>query len=166
MKRSGYRQCALAILFVVSLFVSSVFSTCICQHHPQEAETVPPASCHEHSAAPAKDASSSSLNDTHSADNEQHLQSEKHLQVSEVSEKLQSAYPAYICCCFETSPRVFVKAETYHPEKHQSEAAETALVEAPRFGKKVVSEQFNFERQFYPSSPFHKLHSGRAPPLQ
>ena len=128
-------QIAGGILFLLSLFVSSV-SACACSHHesPEPAEQ---ADCHSHSsAAEPKEKPSEDL--------------------------IKPAISPGACCCIQSAPEAITKSEKI---KSETNIAATSLpaVESV-FHSRSIGESAILERPSFLTDSFHNLTPGRAPP--
>jgi hypothetical protein len=132
------KQFAVILLLISSLFVSAI-SACACAHHQAKQETET-SSCHWHSAKTVKN------HDAEATENTEALISEDG------------------CVCFQTTPKVFAKAETVKFKKHAatiSNPAPPSIV----FAAQTVSENIDFIKPFYLSDSFYNVSPGRAPPV-
>jgi hypothetical protein len=141
MKNQRLKQCAVSLLVVLSLFVSSV-SACTCPHETQTSELshCQPASQHSHDA-----------------------QAESHHNETKPESVLVLALPSQ-CCGIQSAPRVSAVTKNIEIEKQALATSPVPVIEFVSISLIDTNKTADFVTPFYLSDSFHNLTPGRAPP--
>jgi hypothetical protein len=131
-------QIAIGIIFILSLFVSSV-SACSCPHHEQAAKPET-ASCHPHS---------------HGANSTQGS--------SRASENASSSLLLGDCCCIQPAPKAATKSATIKAEGKVVKSSPLPVAD-PVFVLTAQVVQPAFESLSSLTDSYYNLTPGRAPP--
>ena len=139
MKSMKFKQCAISLLALLSLFASTI-SACACSHHQEKTQT-DSRSCHEHST------------ETKANQNgDDNLLKTIKVIVSETG-----------CICLQPAPKAVAKSENVKVEKHIAGLPAVKPIEIAKT-QQIVSAKIDFSKPTYLSDSFYNLSPGRAPP--
>jgi len=139
MKSIKFKQFALSLAALLSLFVSGV-SACACSHHQIQDETKS-SSCHEHS--PHQKAAQDQKNN--------------------LDGKIKSLVSEAECTCFQSASKFVTKSEINKFGKHIAAISlevPAKIVSVPQ----TIGDQIRFSKPLYLSDSFYNISPGRAPP--
>ena len=141
MKNQRLKQCAVSLLVVLSLFVSSV-SACTCSHEPQASEL---SHCH-----PQPQHSHDAQSDSHHNETTQ--------------ESVSVLVSPNQCCGIQSAPRVSAVTKNVQVEKQALTTSPSPAIEFVSISYIASVKTVGFVTPFYLSDSFHNLTPGRAPP--
>jgi hypothetical protein len=140
MKNQRLKQCAVSLLIVLSLFVSSV-SACTCPHETQTTEL-------SHCQPPQH---------SHGAQAESHHN-------ETIPESVSVLVSPNQCCGIQSTPRASAVTKNIQVEKQALATSLAPTIEFISISHIAPIKTIGFVTPFYLSDSFHNLTPGRAPP--